>query len=136
MKALIIIAIIVVVGFGVSKLYDYYQNVNQENDAKRQEAAAANVAPEQLPGLPYQLEPPFRKAQEEGVKGLKQWLETNRRNPQLKDPRLAWIELDYVLLIKGTDPVEAKRVFADVKNRTPPDSPVSPRIKIIEKTFE
>lgn len=137
MKAVISILIIVVVCFGAWKLNEYYTKVSQEDEAKRQAvAAAANIKGEQLPGLPYQLEPSLQKAQQDGVKALKQWLETYRRSPLVKDPRLAWIELDYVLLIKGSDPGEAKRVFADVKSRTQSDSPIYHRIKLLEKTFE
>ena len=136
MKALIVIVIVVILGYGASKFYDYYQQVNKESESQRQEAAAANVNPDQLSGLPWQLQPSLQKAQQEGPKAMKQWLDTNRRNRDLKDPRLAWIELDYALVMKGTDPVEAKRVFAEVKSRTAPDSPVYPRVKLIEKTFE
>ena len=136
MKALIIIVIIVVVGLGASKFYDYYQKVNQESEGKRLESAAAEVNPDQLPGLPYQLVASLRKATDDGPKALKQWLDLQRRNPEVKDPRLAYIELDYALLIKGTDPVEAKRVFAEVKSRTQPSSPIYPRVKLMEKTFE
>ncbi len=53
-----------------------------------------------------------------------------------KDPRLAWIELDYVQLVAPKNPGEAKRVFADVKQRTPPESPVYKRVKELEKTYE
>ena len=137
MKAVISILIIVAVCIGAWKLHEYYTKVTQEDEAKRQAvAAAASIKGEQLPGLPYQLEPSLQQAQQDGVKALKQWLETYRPSPLVKDPRLAWIELDYVLLIVRSDPGEAKRVFADVKNRTQPDSPIYPRIKVMEKTFE
>jgi hypothetical protein len=63
-------------------------------------------------------------------------LETTKQAKAVKDPRLAWIELDYVLMITKDDPVQAKRVFQDVKQRTPPESKIYPRIKSLEKNYE
>jgi hypothetical protein len=54
----------------------------------------------------------------------------------VQDPRKAWIELDYCIAVAREDPAEAKRAFASVKNRTPQSSPVWPRIKQLEKTYE
>jgi hypothetical protein len=54
----------------------------------------------------------------------------------VKDPRLAWIELDYVVMLSPSDPVEAKKLFAQIKKRTPADSPIMPRIRSLEKTYE
>jgi hypothetical protein len=39
-------------------------------------------------------------------------------------------------MISVKDPVEAKKIFAEVKKRTPPDSPIYPRIKLLSKTYE
>lgn len=52
------------------------------------------------------------------------------------DPRLASIELDYVVLVAREDIAEARKVFAQVKQRTPPASLVYPRIKQLEKTYD
>jgi len=137
MKALIVILLLVGLALGGWKIKEYYHKVSQEEEAKRQAAAVVNISPEQLPGLPYQLEPSLRQAQEDGPKALKQWLETYRPSPLVKDPRLAWIELDYVLMLRN-NPLEAKRVFAEVKGRIAPDpnSPVYRRIQVMEKTYE
>ena len=54
----------------------------------------------------------------------------------MKDPRLAWIELDYVVLISSTDPVQAKKIYRQVKQRTPADSPIYLRLRAMEKTYE
>ncbi len=135
MKALIAILIVVAAIFTGWKLLDYWDRTSQEREEK-QKAANVQVDPRSLSGVPYQLEGPLDEAYKKGASGLKDWLEKAKRSPQIKDPRLAWIELDYALKIASSNPIEAKRVFADVKQRTPPDSPVYPRIKALEKTLE
>jgi hypothetical protein len=40
------------------------------------------------------------------------------------------------LLITRSDPAEAKKIFAEVKQRTPPSSPIWPRIAELEKTYQ
>lgn len=135
MKVLITIALIVGALVGGWKLLEYWDDVAKEREAK-QEALAAQLDPKQLPGLPYQLEQPLQEAYKKNAPGLKDWLEKAKRSPQIKDPRLAWIELDYVVRLSLENPVEAKRVFAEVKKRVPPGSPVYPRIKALEKTLE
>ena len=135
MKVSIAIVIVVAALFLGWKLLDYWDQTTQEREAKR---AAANVQVDQkqLSGLPPQLEGPLEEARKKGAAGLKDWLEKAKRSPQIKDPRLAWIELDYVVLVSHENPLEAKRVFAEVKQRTTPESPVYPRIKALEKTLE
>jgi hypothetical protein len=54
----------------------------------------------------------------------------------VQDPRKAWIQLDYCVLISREDPAEARRIFAEVKGRLQPSSPVWARIKRLEKTYE
>ena len=135
MKPLIAILIIVAALFLGWKLLEYWDEVGREREAKEQ-AANTQIDPKTLPGLPYQLEGPLEEAQKKGAAGLKEWLDKAKRSPQIKDPRLAWIELDYVVLISRENPVEAKRVFAEVKQRTPSNSPVYKRVKALEKTLE
>lgn len=134
MKVLIVILLVAGALFGGWKLLEYWDDVAAEREAKQQ-AAAAQLDPKQLPGLPYQLEPELQEASKKGAAGIKEWLDKYNRSPFLKDPRLAWIELDYVALIYRKNPLEAKRVFAKVKARTPPESPVYPRIRILEKSL-
>lgn len=134
MKALIAILIIAAVCLGAWKLWEYWTEVRTKNGDNP--PAAQAVTSEQLPGMAYQLEPSLQKAREGGARTLKQWLDTYRKTPSLKDPRLASIELDYVLLVAREDPVEAKRAFAEVKKRVPPGSPVYPRIQAMEPTFQ
>lgn len=135
MKILIVILLVVGAFFGGWKMLEYWDDVAKEREAK-EAAAGTQLDPKRLSGLPYQLEPPLEEAYKKKAAGLKEWLDKAKRAPQITDPRLAWIELDYVVLISPENPVEAKRVFADVKKRVPPNSPVYPRIKALEKTLE
>jgi hypothetical protein len=54
----------------------------------------------------------------------------------IQDPRKAWIELDYVVQLSSKDPKEAKEIFSQVKARTPPQSPVYPRIQKLAQTYQ
>jgi len=109
------------------------QSQNEEEIAQK-EAAAAVVRGEALPGMPYQLDGSLQAAQSQGATGLAAWLKTYGQVVQ--DPRKAWIELDYCLLVSKDNPAEARRIYAEVKKRTAQNSPVWPRIKQLEKTYE
>lgn len=134
MTRLISVLVIAFVAYGGYKLFLYWEKVRDEKEAAQKQAAATAVVAEQLPGLPPQLEPSLQAAQKTGAPGLKHWLRKYRKI--VRDPRLAWIELDYVVLLARDDPREAKRLFAAIKERTPPASPVYPRIQRLEKTYE
>jgi len=92
------------------------------------------VTPESLSGLPYQYEASLKAAQQQGADALGNWLKLY--GPAVQDPRKAWIQLDYVLLLTRQNPQEAKRVFNEVKDRTLPNSPVWPRIQSMEKSYQ
>lgn len=134
MTKLIAVVILVLVLWGGWELYFYWERVQNEEVAQKKQAAAAAVVGEQLPGMPYPLEASLRAAKERGAAGLGNWLKTYGRS--IQDPRKAWIELDYCVLISGANPAEAKRIFAEVKARTKESSPVWPRIKQLERTYE
>ena len=133
MKIAIVILIVAVVGFGGYKLWEYWDTTQQQ---KTVTPATQSVQPQSLQGLPNQLEPKLQEAQSKGPEAFKEFIATIKKSPFVKDPRLAWIELDYVVMIAAKDPAEAKRVFLRVKERTPENSPVYPRIKELEKNFE
>jgi len=133
-KTLIIIVIVVAVGLGAWQLFEYWQKVQDEKDTDAKNAAAAVVNPQSLPGMPYTLEDSLRGAQQQGADALGNWLKMY--GPALQDPRKAWIQLDYVLLLTRQNPQEAKRVFNDVKDRTLPTSPIWPRIQGMEKSYQ
>jgi hypothetical protein len=134
MTKLISILIIAVVLYGGWQLFLYYDRVKSEDEQAQKKAAVENVSPQQLPGMPYQLETSLEGAQKQGAAGLRNWLKTY--GPSIQDPRKAWIQLDYCVQVSREDPAEARRVFAEVKSRTPDSSPVWKRIKQLEKTYE
>ena len=135
MTRLIAILIVVVVVFAGWKFFLYWEKVkNEEEEQRKQATAAAVVTPESLPGLPQQYENGLRTAQQEGNAAFRKWLKTYDK--LIEDPRKAWIQLDFCLAIVREDPAEARRVFAEVKARVPPSSPVWPRVKALEKSFQ
>jgi hypothetical protein len=134
MTKIISVLVVVLVLYGGWHLFLYWEDVkNQEAAAKKTEAAAITTG-DQLQGLPQGLEPTLQAAKNQGATGLRNWLKTYGKNVQ--DPRKAWIELDYCVLVARDDPSEARKVFAEVKGRTPAASPVMPRIKQLEKTYQ
>jgi hypothetical protein len=135
MTKLIAILIIVAALFGGWQLFLYWDKVNHEEEvAKKQAAVGTFTSGEQAPGLPQQYEQSLRAAQTQGATGLRNWLKAY--GTLVQDPRKAWIELDYCVLIARSDPAEARRIFAAVKQRIPSSSPLWPRIKQLEKTYE
>jgi len=116
---------------------DSTQNMTQYEAAEAQRLATAAFDPRSLPGLPDKLEDPLQNAKEHGAKALGAWLDFYAdKEKVVQDPRLAWIQLDYAVLLANSDPVKAKQVYGDVRDRIPPTSPVYPRIKELQKTFE
>jgi hypothetical protein len=129
--AAFIIIVVLYVGW---EIFLYWDKVSHEEETKQKQNAAAMVIGEQLPGMSYKLEDSLRAAQKQGATGLKNWLKTYSQS--VEDPRKAWIELDYCVAVAREDPSEARRVFAQVKERTAPSSPVWPRMKQLEKAYE
>ena len=130
MKAILVIGLIgLAVWFGWK-----FSEQQTRGVAKQQEAPPPPITGTQLAGMAPSLEGTLEASQRRGAVGLRDFL-TRYRNT-IRDPRLAWIELDYVVLVASQDPAEAKRVFTNVKNRTPPSSQVYDRIKQLEKTYE
>lgn len=134
MTKLIAVLIVVAVVFGAWEIFVYWEKVKNEEAVQQKQAAASIVTEDQLSGLPQPLESSLKAAEGQGAAGLGNWLKTYGR--VVRDPRKAWIELDYCLLISKDDPAEARRLFAEIKNRTPESSPVWPRIKKLENAYE
>jgi hypothetical protein len=120
--------------YGGWNLFLYWDKVKNEEETAKKQAVSSAVDPRQLPGLPQNLESTLEAAQRGGAVGLRNWLKAYDK--VLQDPRKAWVELDYCVLVAREDPTEARRVFGNVKRRTPESSPVWPRIKQLEKTYE
>ena len=139
MKALIAILVIVGLVYGARFLVSYYGGFKEKENPQTQTAPRAMSA-EDLSGLPSTFETSLQNAEKAGTAELKRWLETYRK--YVKDPRLAWIELDYVVMVSQQDPKEAKQVFQSVKQRISPSSSdpgtrfVYERIKTLEKTYD
>jgi hypothetical protein len=134
MTKLIAAVIILAVLFAGWELFFYWEKVKNEEEVQKKHAAASVVTEDQLSGLPQPLEAGLKAAEAQGAVGLRNWLKTYGR--MVQDPRKAWIELDYCLLISKDNPSEARHLFAEVKNRTPESSPVWPRIKKLENAYE
>jgi len=136
MKALIGIFIALVIGIGAYKIYDHWEKVKERRVLEDRAARGADINPDELPGMPWQLVQKLHEAQRTDAPTMKRFIESCKSFPDVKDPRLAWVELDYVVMISATDPIEARKIFQAVKKRTPADSPIYPRIKSLEKNYE
>src|SRR5262245_16514511 len=111
MKAAIGILIALIVIIGGYKLFEHWEAVKERRVLEEKAAKGADINGDQLPGLPWQLNQKLRDAQQAGPASVKNFIEYCKRVPDVKDPRLAWIELDYVVMLTSTDPVEAKKIF-------------------------
>ena len=134
MTKLIAVLIIIVVLFGGYHLFLYWERVQNEEETQKKEAVGAAVQGESLPGLPPGLEPSLKAAQQNGPAAFRKWLKIYDK--AIQDPRKAWIELDFCVAVAREDPSEARRMFAEVKKRTPPSSPAWPRVKALAKTYK
>lgn len=134
MTKLIAALLIVAALFGAWELFQYWEKVKNDEETNQKKEAAAMVLGDQLPGMSPTLDASLAAARKQGAAGLRNWLKTH--NQSVEDPRKAWIELDYCMAVARENTSEAKRVFAAVKERTPPSSPVWSRIKQLEKTYE
>lgn len=135
------ITVLLIVGalWGLWTLREMYMEKKRQNPdvyatSEDEPDGPPKIEPRSLKGLHYSLETPLANAQRSGADGLKKFL--NQYRTAIRDPRLAWIELDYVVLVASKDPAEARAVFAEVKGRTPTNSPVYPRIEKLSKVYE
>lgn len=136
-----VIGILLIAGacWGVWALRNFYLE-KQAADPKgmdygnNDKSATPPIIPQQLQGLHYTLETPLENARKAGSDGMKKFLDQYR--PVIRDPRLAWIELDYISLLALKNPAQARVVFAEVKKRTPTNSPVYPRIEKLTKVYQ
>ncbi len=120
--------------FGAWEILLYWQKVQDQKEYENKQAAAAeNISPYSLNGMPSQMEGSLDAAQK-NTTTFRAWLKTY--GPSIQDPRKAWIQLDYCVAIARENPAEAREIFADVKQRTPPTSPVYRRVQKLARTFE
>ncbi|HVY71999.1 MAG TPA: hypothetical protein VHH73_18850 [Verrucomicrobiae bacterium] len=132
MKQIITIIIILGVLYFAREFNDYWKEVKRKNGVEEKGAPAAPAATD-LPGMPENFEASWQSAKARGVVGMKQWLDLNRRF--VRDPRLAAIQLDYVVLVASGNRVEARTVLEDVGRRIQPGSPVFERYKKLQQTY-
>jgi hypothetical protein len=133
-KFVISVVIIVGLALGVRLFYQYYESFQPKPAAPATAAEPVEVPDDQLPGMPASLQPALQEAREHGAAGLRSFLAANAK--AISDPRLASLELDYAILVTPSNPTEACRIFARVKERLEPSSPVYARMKKLEKTYE
>lgn len=115
------------------RFYNYARTTIKESDKPTRVNYNA-PAPGKLPGMPASMEADLDQARSQGATGLATWLSRNRF--QVSDPRLAEIELDYVVLVGPGDREEAKRALDSIGRRIKPDSPVYGRYEQLRKTYE
>ena len=127
MKVLITLVLIIGLYLLGKGMFEGYQKQERAKDPKQQNTS--NV----LEGLPPQFEESLAVAQAQGAPALKAWLQ--KYGHYARDPRLAEIQLDYVVLVSRTNPAEAKQFFQAVKNRTSKTSPLYDRVKRLEPTY-
>src|SRR5436190_20490463 len=112
MKALIVLVILIGAYLLVKGITGEYQAKQ-----KKEQAAEKGIPADGLTGMSADFEPSLATAESQGAAALKTWL--TRYSSYIQDPKLAAIQLDYVVMVGRTDPAEAKRVFQAVKARTP-----------------
>lgn len=127
--SILIIAAVIFVGY---RLYVYYERAGAGKETAQAEQA---VDPGQLSGLPPALLDSLQKAESSGdAKLLGNWLRVY--GGMVQDPHLAWIQLDYCVMLARSSPNEARQLFASIKDRTATNSSVYPRIKRLENAFQ
>jgi hypothetical protein len=134
MTKVIAAAIVIAVLFGIFELWAWYDRVEHEKEDEVAKAKAELVTGDTLGGLPGDLYLQFEDARKKGAEGLKKFLDTY--GSRLDDPRKAWIQMDYCVAISRENPAEARRIFAEVKARTPKTSRIWKRIEELSKSFE
>jgi hypothetical protein len=140
MSKLITAGLILIACFVGWRVFEYWGEVsaNEDRGTDHETFSVTTFDPRSLSGMPAAssptLEASLAKAQASGPAALREWIKACRK--MVEDPRLAWIQLDYVVMLGRTDPAEAKKVFAEVKERIQPTSPIYPRIKQLERTYQ
>lgn len=136
MKSFITIALIAGVLLGIWKLWEVYDQKTTDRQVQTATTRARSDGT-RVPGMDPALEQRYREAQEKGAPGIKLFLDQFRGTRFLVDPRLAWVEIDYAMLLRLSSPAEAKRVFLSAKERIKPGTPmIWDRIKEFENSFQ
>lgn len=126
------VLIILVIGYIGYLMFQQWDKARLEHAGRKNEPTT--IVGDSLPGMPYQLDQSYKTAKGTSAAAFQTWFTTNERH--LADPRKAWIELELCVAMSRQNPAEARKIFANVKARVPPSSPVWSRLKELEKTFE
>lgn len=126
---IVLMAMAVFAGF---KFYEYTQRYIAEHEKKPD--APTQWAPGKIPGLPARLEDSLTEAKQQGPNGLRRWLARHRL--EVEDPRLAEIDLDYVVLIGRSEPKEARRILNAIGQRIQSESPVYDRYEQLNRVYQ
>jgi len=133
MTKLIWALIIAAVAFVGYRGYLHWAKIQEERGGKV-DAPVVAVTGDSLPGMPAHLDAGCRAARDKSPAAFRAWFAAHERF--LSDPRKAWIELDLCVAIRRDSPAEAREIFARVKKRVAPSSPVWPRMKDLERAFQ
>jgi hypothetical protein len=131
---LIAALILLLIAFGGYRLYVYYQKVERERWLEEKQTSSGPLDPTRLDGMARGLEEPLKRAEAQGAEALGDWLEAY--GTQIRDPRKAWIQLDYCTLLARDDPRKARDIYHEVRERVDEDSPVYERVMQMHRTFE
>jgi hypothetical protein len=132
MKFVVVIIAVLIASLGVREIIRVYQRSQPDTPAKNQPVAPGPN--DNLPQLTPALEASLQTAMTGGASAMKDWLD--QYGGAIADPRKAAIELDYARLLVRSDPGGARRIYLAVKQRTPPGSPVAPRLQQLSRLFE
>lgn len=125
------IAIAIFIGV---KVYQHYETIKNEEQTIIESQPGPITRGDQLQGMPDSLMASYQAAEQEGLPAMRAWMQTY--GAMVQDPRKGWIELEIAVRTFRENPAEARRTFTSVKERTPPDSPLQPKIKQLQATFE
>jgi len=141
MKALISIFLVLTAIWVFLQIAGVYDRTAKPHAAEESAARAATpsassggVPGDELPGLPPQFEASLTQARSGGVEELGKWLK--QWGKQVRDPRLASIELDYIVMLNLRNHKAARERFLEVATRTQPGSPVFERIRKLAPAYD
>lgn len=138
MLRLIIIAVLIYGAYYVtSGLIGNYKQAEKKSASSQsapEQASRPVASGAELQGMPPQLQPSLDAVQSQGPAAMKRWLDANRKH--LRDPKLGDIELDYAVALMRQNSGQARATYRAVKERTPGNSPLQPRLQRLSKTFE
>ncbi len=133
MSKVIGVAILLLLGFAGWRFAAYYREVNRQIE-ERNNHWEQTSAPAESSRMSPALESSLAAAKTRGASEFKKWIRQYRQ--YVREPRLSEIELDYVIIVGRSDPVEARRVFAAVRKRNGKSSPLAARIQKLAKTYQ